>query len=63
MLKYYRKMNLLKKVPANTALFIYVSTRCVETSIDTFRWSRGTASDWGEEVPGSIPESDKDFNV
>ena len=61
MLKYYRKTEFVENVwPANSVLFIYVQTHCVETvkSLDNnqylqlSRWLRGNATDQGARVPG-----------
>jgi len=57
--------------PAKAALFIYVSTHCVETVkyldyIDSLSWLGGagvTHPLWVQGVPGSIPGSGKSFDV
>ena len=60
MSKYYRNSVFVKNVwPANSALFIYVSTHCVETvkiawlqSILLTQWCSGNASALGVRGPG-----------
>jgi len=52
-------------LPANLALYVYVSTHNVEIvkthyfnrSLQLTRWPRGNALDWMREVPGSSPGS------
>jgi len=67
-----QKNEFVKSVwPANSALFIYVSTHCVETvnslsTIDILSWlavAVVTHSLWVHDVPGSIPGSGKSFYV
>ena len=70
--KYCRKNVFVENVwPANLALFIYVSTHCVE--IDKWldynrysqltRWCSGNASALGASGLGSIPRPGKGFYV
>ena len=67
--KYYRKMYLLKMCGPHIWLCLF-TTRCVETdsltTIHTLSWLGGavvTYPLWMQEVPGSIPGSDKVFYV
>ena len=55
--------------PANVALFIYVSTHCVETVkwldynryFQLTRWCSGNASAWGARGPGFNPQIGQGF--
>ena len=58
-------------LPANSALFIYISTHCVKKvkrqsliSVDSVvQYLTHPLWPWVQEVPGSIPSSSKDFYV
>ena len=68
--KYYRKNVFVENVwPANLALFVYVSTHCVETVkwldynryCQLTRWSSGNASALGVRGPGFNPRIRQGF--
>ena len=67
--KYYRKNVFVENVwPANLALFVYVSTHCVETvkwldynNSQLTRWCSGNASALGARVPGFNPRLRQGF--
>jgi len=68
--KYYRKDVIVENVwPANLALFVYVSTHCVETVkwldynqyAQLTRWCSGNASALGTRGPGFNPRLRQGF--
>ena len=70
MLKYYRKNAFVENVwPANLALFIYLSTHCLETVkwldynryCQLTRWYSGIASALGARGPGFNPRIRQGF--